>query len=101
MRLVFAEIGPEESRRKACERLGPSVGVEAVALYNWVKSATPSAQPVRPAGSVEDLKAQNAALKKENRELARRMRSCRRPRLSSGRSSTATQRGSGVRHREP
>lgn len=71
VRLVFAEIGPDESRKQACERLGPRVGVKAVTLYNWVKSATPTAAPARPAGSVEDLRAQNAVLKKENRELAR------------------------------
>lgn len=71
VRLVFAEIGPQESRKGACDRLGARLGVKPVTLYNWVKAATPTAQPVRPAGSVEDLRAQNAALKKENRELAR------------------------------
>jgi transposase len=41
-------------------------------LYNWVKEAAPAAStPARPAGSIEDLRAQLAAVRKENRELAR------------------------------
>ena len=30
---IFSEIGPEESRKEACERLGPRLGVKAVTLY--------------------------------------------------------------------
>ena len=77
VRLVFAEIGPEESRKAACERLAPGVNVKAVTLYNWVKDAAPGpASPARPAGSIEDLRAlarsaQLAAVRTENRELAR------------------------------
>lgn len=71
VRLVAAEMGPEESRKQACDRLGVRLGVKPATLYNWVKVATPSAQPVRAAGSVEELRAVNAVLKKENRELAR------------------------------
>jgi transposase len=40
-------------------------------LYGWVKKAGPRAQPAAAPGSVEELRAQNAALRKENRELAR------------------------------
>ena len=71
VRLVFSEIGPDESRRAACERLGPRLNVKPVTLYNWVKEAAPSSAPARPPGSVEELRAQLAAVKKENRELAR------------------------------
>lgn len=71
VRLVFAEIGPDESRKAACERLGPRVNVKPVTLYNWVMEAAPSAVPTRAPGSTEELRAQLAAVKKENRELAR------------------------------
>ena len=72
VRFVFEEIEPDESRMHACERLGPRLSVKAVTLYNWVKQAAPAKQrPPASPGSVEDLRAQNAALRKENRELAR------------------------------
>ena len=72
VRLVFAEIGPDESRKAACTRLAPSVNVKPVTLYNWMKEASPGpAAAARPAGSVDDLRTQLAALRKENRELAR------------------------------
>ena len=46
--------------------------MKAVTLYNWVKqSAPPRARPVAPPGSVEELRAQVQALRKENRELSR------------------------------
>ena len=48
VRLVFAEIGPEESRKAACERLGARVNVKPVTLYNWVKEAAPTAAPASP-----------------------------------------------------
>ena len=50
----------------------PEAEREAVALYHWVKHATP--KPLKPAGaagSLEELKAQLAEVRKENRELAR------------------------------
>ena len=72
VRFVFEEIGPEESRSQACERLGPRLSVKPATLYNWVKQAAPAkARPAAPPGSVEELRAQVAALRKENRELAR------------------------------
>jgi transposase len=72
VRLVFAEIGPDESRKAACTRLAAGVNVKPVTLYNWVKEAAPStAAPSRSPGSVEELRAQLAAVRKENRELAR------------------------------
>ena len=41
-------------------------------LMNWVKAAGPSRpRATAPQGSVEELRAQVSALKKENRELAR------------------------------
>ena len=72
VRFVFEEIGPDESRTHACERLGPKLNVKAGTVYNWVKAAAPpKARPPAPPGSVDELRAQNAALRKENRELAR------------------------------
>jgi len=72
VRLVFAEMGPDESRKAACTRLAPGVNVKPVTLYNWVKEAGPSSStPARAPGAVEELRAQLAAVKKENRELAR------------------------------
>jgi transposase len=72
VRFVFEEIEPDESRKQACERLGARLSVKPVTLYNWVKQATPAkARPSSAPGSVEELRAQVAALKKENRELAR------------------------------
>jgi transposase len=72
VRFVFEEIGPEESRSQACERLAPRLSVKSATLYNWVKQAAPAkARPTPPPGSVEELRAQVAALRKENRELAR------------------------------
>lgn len=71
VKYVFEEIGPDESRSGACERLGPKLGVKPVTLYNWVKAAAPVARSKPAAGSVEELRAQVIALKRENRELAR------------------------------
>ncbi len=72
VRPVFGEIGPDESRKAACKRLAPGVNAKAVTLYNWVKEAAPgAASPARLAGSVEDLRAQLAAVREENGELAR------------------------------
>lgn len=72
VRYVFEEIGPDESRSAAVERLAPKLNVRPATLMNWVKAAAPP-RPRTPAaaGSVEELRAQVAALKKENRELAR------------------------------
>lgn len=72
VRFVFEHIEPDESRYSACARLGPKLNVKAVTLYNWVKHATP--KPLKPAGaagSLDELKAQLAEVRKENRELAR------------------------------
>ncbi len=71
VRLVVAEQRPDESRRAACEPLGPRVGVNPVTLYAWVKAAISRPTSFVVLGSVEELRAANAALKKENRELAR------------------------------
>ena len=72
VRFVLEEIEPDESRRQACERLSPKLSVKAVTLYNWVKQAAPpKARPASPPGSVEELRAQVQALRKENRELSR------------------------------
>ena len=72
VRFVFEEIEPNESRKQACERLAPKLSVKAVTLYNWVKQSSPGrAQPSAALGSVEELRAQVQALKKENREFAR------------------------------
>jgi transposase len=71
VRFVFDEIGPDESRSAAVERLGPKLNVKPATLMNWVKAAAPPARRAPVAGSVEELRAQNAALRKENRELAR------------------------------
>ena len=72
VRFVLEEIGPDESRKQACERLAPKLSVKWVTLYNWLKqSAPPKARRPVPPGSVEELRAQVQALRKENRELAR------------------------------
>jgi transposase len=72
VRFVFEHIEPEESRSAACQRLGPKLNVKAVTLYNWVKMAmSKSVKPAVAAGSVEELKAQLAEVRKENRELVR------------------------------
>ena len=72
VRCVFEEIEADESRKPACDRLAPMLSVKPVTLYNWVTQSAPAkSRPTRPPGSIEELRAQNAALKKENRELAR------------------------------
>ena len=72
VRFVFDEIEPDESRSHACERLAPRLSMSAATLMNWVKAASPAtARPAPPPGSVEELRAQVTALRKENRELAR------------------------------
>ena len=71
VRLVVAERGPNESRSAACARLDPRLGVKTPTLYSWVKQAIPSVSSTAAPGSVEDLRAANAQLRKENRELAR------------------------------
>jgi len=72
VRLVFESMEPTESRKEACRRLAPKVNVKEVTLYNWVKDATaPTSSAKPPAGSVEELRAQIAQLKRENKELAR------------------------------
>ena len=72
VRFVFEEIGPDESRKQACERLAPKLSMKAVTLYNWLKQSSPAkTRPTAPPGSVEELRSQNSALRKENRELAR------------------------------
>ena len=72
VRFVLEEIEQDESRKHACDRLGPKLSVKSVTLYNWVKQSAPArARPAASPGSVEELRAQNAALRKENRELAR------------------------------
>ena len=72
VRFVFEEIEPDESRSHACERLAPRLSMSSATLMNWVKEASPGkSRPAPQPGSVEELRAQVAALKKENRELAR------------------------------
>ena len=69
---MLEEMEPDESRKHACDRLAPRLSVKAGTLYNWVKQSTPAkACAAVPPGSVEELRAQNAALRKANRELAR------------------------------
>ena len=75
VRFVFESIEPTESRKQACERVAPRLNVKPVTLYNWVKAATPASakgpgRAMQP-GSVEELRAQVAGLRKENRELVR------------------------------
>ena len=72
VRFVLEEIEPDESRKHACERLAPKLSMKAVTLYNWVKQSAPAKhRATPPSGSVDELRAQNLALRKENRELAR------------------------------
>ena len=63
---------PDETRAEASRRLAGKMSVSPSTLYGWVKKATPApAGRSVLAGFHEDLVAQIAALKKENRELAR------------------------------
>lgn len=72
VRFVFEEIEPDETRSRAVERLAPRLSMSAATLMNWVKAAGPSRPRATPSpGSVEELRAQVAALRKENRELTR------------------------------
>jgi transposase len=72
VRFVFESIEPDETRLKACERLGASMSVNSRTLYGWVKAATPTARfGTVEKGSVADLQAQVTALKKELREVSR------------------------------
>ena len=72
VRFVPDEIAPDELRKHAFERLAPKLSVKAVTLYNWVKQSAPTkARGSAPTGSVEELRAQITALRKENRELSR------------------------------
>jgi transposase len=72
VRFVFEEIEPDETRSHACDRLALRLSMSPATLMNWVKAAGPSRPRATPApGSVDELRAQVAALKKENRELAR------------------------------
>lgn len=72
VRFVLQEIEPDEARKQACDRLAPRLSLKAVTLYNWVKQSAPAkARPTAAPGSVEELRALNAALRIENRELAR------------------------------
>ena len=68
---MFEEIGPDESRR-CVERLGSEAEREAGDVDQLGEAAAPAkAAPAAAPGSVEELRAQDAALRKENRELAR------------------------------
>ena len=97
VRFVLEEIEPDESRKQACERLAPKLSMKAVTLYNWLKQSAPAkTRPAAPPGSVEELRAMNAALRKENRELARANAILSDAAAFSGRRSTA-KRGSSVR----
>ena len=101
VRFVLEEIEPDESRKQACERLAPKLSMKAVTLYNWLKQSAPTkTRPAAPPGSVEELRAMNAALRKENRELARANAILSDAAAFSGRRSTA-KRGSGVRGCSP
>lgn len=71
MRFVFEEMKTDESRKQACARMAPKLNVNPTTLYNWVKAATPKAQIQPPANSLDALKTEIAALKKENKELNR------------------------------
>jgi transposase len=72
VRFVFEEIEPDETRSHAVERLAPRLSMSPATLMNWVKAAGPSRPRATPSpGSVEELRAQVAALRKENRELTR------------------------------
>ena len=71
VRLVIAEQAVDESRHAACERLAPRLNVNVATLYGWVKKAVPRPAGGHAVGSVEELRAVNAQLRKDNRELAR------------------------------
>jgi transposase len=71
VRFVFESIEEQETRSQACRRLAPKMDVSFSTLYGWVKKVTPKSVQLVAPGSTQDLQAQIAALKKENRELSR------------------------------
>ncbi len=70
VRFLFDSIEPNESRKEACRRLAPQVNVKEVKLYNWVKAASPitatGGARAGQSGTVDELRAQLSALRKEN-----------------------------------
>lgn len=65
VRFVLGSIEPNESRRRACERVAPKLSMNPITLYAWVKASAPG--PSRPAsspGSVEELRAQSRRLRR-------------------------------------
>ena len=59
VRFVLEEIEPDESRKRACERLSPKLNVKAVTLYNWL---SPCARcPAAPRGSRRTARADHGA----------------------------------------
>jgi transposase-like protein len=97
VRFVPEHIDADESRYGACQRLGSKLDVKLVALYDWVKIATPrSAKPPVTAGWAEELKTQLAAVRKENRELARANQILQDAAIVSGRRSTVNHRSERV-----
>ena len=71
VRHVFESMGPDESRKEACRRVAPLLGVKEVTLYNWVKERTPSVPPKVSEGSSEALREEIKSLRKQVRELER------------------------------
>jgi transposase-like protein len=76
VRLVVGEQGPDESRKAACERLAPRLNVNPTTLYGWVKQAVPRRAAAHAPGSLEELRAANAQLRKRTVSWPARMRSC-------------------------
>ena len=95
-------IEPNESRREAPKRLGSKMAVKPVTLYNRVKTSTPASTGRTPlAGSVEELKAQVAGLRKEVRELSRANEILQLASTFSGRNSAVNRVRDHVRDRAP
>src|SRR5687768_15669300 len=72
VRFVLEEIEPDESRKNARDRLARRLSGTAVTVYSWAKQSAPAKSgPTGAPESEAELRAQNAALQKESRELAR------------------------------
>ena len=72
VRMVVEGRGPDESLKSVVQRVAPLVDVKFSTLYNWSKRATPLVDvTARKVVTVGDLDAENAALKREVRDLRR------------------------------
>ena len=72
VRMVVEGRGPGESLKSVVQRVARLVDIKFATLYNWSKRATPLVDvTASKVVTVGDLDAENAALKREVRDLRR------------------------------